>query len=482
MASPTTITVVALGKIGLPVAALYASRGHSVVGCDINPAVVEMVNRGESPIQHEPGLAEWLRESVAAGRFRATTDTTAGVADADVVIVLVPLDVDAAKQPDFRAMDAAFDAIARGLRPGALVLVETTVPVGATRQRFLPILESESRRCGRDFFLAFSPERLQSGRIARDLAAYPRVVGGIDPASAERAAAFYRAAHDVDVIALSSAEAAEFCKLAESIERDVNIALANELALYAAAHGVDFFEVLPAANSQPQSHLLRPGLGVGGHCMPVYPYLLTGDAERAELTLAGRSINDGMPRHAAGLLDDALGGLRDRRVLVLGLTYRPGVKEAAYSPALTLIRELERRGADCRGHDPLLTPEEIARLGVAPATPDGGEPFDLVVIHTADSAYAGLDVREIPGLQAVLDCAGALDPARVAQAGAQYLAIGRPSIPAETGDWGYRGRSPRPEGVGEPHGWRESRGPGAEPRSEGVGEPYGFPNSERAIP
>ena len=151
------ITVVALGKVGLPVAALYASRGHIVTGCDVDAAVVDLVNQGRSHLAHEPGLAEWLVESVPARRMRATTDTAAGVAGADVVIVLVPLDVDREKQPDFHSMDAAFSAVARGLTPGTLVVLETTVPVGTCRNRYLPLLEAGGRCCGRDFFFAFSP-------------------------------------------------------------------------------------------------------------------------------------------------------------------------------------------------------------------------------------------------------------------------------------------------------------------------------------
>jgi nucleotide sugar dehydrogenase len=421
------VAVVALGKIGLPVAALYAERGHHVVGCDIDPAVVAAVNRGQSTVAHEPGLAAQVAAAVAAGRLRATTDTAAGVAAAEVVVVLVPLDVDGCRRPDFRAMDAAFVAIARGLRPGALVLLETTVPVGTTRGRYLPVLEADGRRCGRDFFLAFSPERVQAGRIARDLATYPRVVGGIDPASAERAAAFYGENFSVPVITLAGAEAAEFCKLAESIYRDVNIALANELARYAAAHGIDMHAVIPAANSQPQSHLHRPGLGVGGHCIPVYPYFLTADAARADLTLTARAVNDAMPRYAADLLEDALGGLHGRRVLVLGLTYRPGVRETAHGPALAFAAEVQRRGGLVAGHDPLLDPAEVARLGLIPAAADGSWPADALVLSTADPAYRDLAPGAFPGLRAVLDGAGALDPAAVVGAGVAYLGIGRPA-------------------------------------------------------
>lgn len=421
------ITVIALGKVGLPVAVHYAALGHAVTGCDLDPTVVAAVNRGETAITHEPGLAERLAAVVAAGRLRATTDTTAGVSEAEAVIVLVPLDVDAAGRPRFGPMDAAFAAISRGMAAGALVLLETTVPVGTCRTRYLPLLEAGGRRLGSDFCFAFSPERLQSGRIAHDLATYPRVVGGVDSASAERAAAFYGENFPVPVITLASAEAAEFCKLAESIYRDVNIALANELARYAAAHDIDIHEVIPAANSQPQSHLHRPGLGVGGHCIPVYPYFLTADAEQADLTLAARAVNDGMHRHAADLLAEALGGLAGQRVLILGLTYRPGVKETAHSPALALAAELTRRGAQALGHDPLLTQEEVAGFGLEPTALAGAARVDALVLHSADPAYRDLDLAAFAGLTVLLDCAGMLDPAAVTAACVHYRAIGRPS-------------------------------------------------------
>jgi UDP-N-acetyl-D-glucosamine dehydrogenase len=428
-----TIAVVALGKIGLPVAAYYAARGHRVIGCDIDPDLVAAINRGECPIVHEPGLPAMVAESVRSGRLSATTDTTAAVAEAEVVIVLVPLDVDARHRPCFGPLDAAFAAVGRGLRSGSLVLLETTVPVGTTRGRFRPALEVEGLCCGRDIALAFSPERVQSGRVLRDLATYPRIVGGIDPASTERAASFYQSSFGVPAIALSSAEAAEFCKLAESVYRDVNIALANELARAAVSYGVDIHEVIPAANSQPQSHIHRPGLGVGGHCIPVYPYFLSDNAADARLTLAARATNDGMPAYAAGLLRQALDGLDGRRLLLLGLTYRPGVQETAYSPALALAAELRRQGAVVAGHDPLLDAGAVAALGLLPAAPDGAWPADALVLHTADPAYQTLDLGAIPSLRVVLDCPGALDARAMLAGGIGYLGIGRPAVspPAE---------------------------------------------------
>ena len=440
------IAVVGLGKMGLPVAAWYAAHGHQVTGCDIDPAVVDAVNRGESPITHEPGLPELVREHVAAGRLRATTDTTAGVRDADAVVVLVPLVVDEAHRPDYRALDSAFAAIGPGLRDDALVLLETTVAVGDTRGRFLPAL-ADGRVVGRDFFLAFSPERVQAGTVFRDLTAYPRVVGGVDPESGRRAAAFYQESFGVDVCLLRDAEAAEFCKLAESVYRDVNIALANELARYAETCGVDVREVFPAANSQPQSHLHCPGVGVGGHCIPVYPYLLIDRTEQSALAATARAINDAMPAHAVDVLDDALGGLAGRRVLILGVTFRPGVKEVAHSPALALHAELGGRDALPLAHDPLFSPDELVALGLNAVSLDPPPPIDAIILQTAHSLYRALDFARFPGLQVVLDGRAALDATTVAAAGVRYLAIGR-GLPLTPNPSPTRGEGSRPRGLG----------------------------------
>ncbi|MBI2760542.1 MAG: nucleotide sugar dehydrogenase [Chloroflexi bacterium] len=419
------IAVVALGKMGLPVAAWYASRGHDVTGCDPNPAIVEAVNPGVSHITHEPGLPEMVREAVTAGRLRATTDTAQGVAGADVVIVLVPLTVDQDHHPDYRALDTAFEAIGRGLSRGALVILETTVAVGDTRNRFLPMLERGTGGGGGSVHLAFSPERVQSGTMFRDLAAYPRVVGGVDDESARRAAAFYVENFGVEAKVLGSAEAAEFCKLAESVYRDVNIALANELALYAETRGVDVREVFPVANSQPQSHLHTPGVGVGGHCIPVYPYLLIDRREHSGLAALARLINDAMPSHAVEMLAQRLGGLAGRRVLILGVSFRAGVKEPAHSPALDLARELEQRGATVFAHDPAFSDTELELLGLYPMAIDPPPEVDAIIVQTADPRYRTVPFERFRGLRVILDGRWALDPVAVERAGIEYVAIGR---------------------------------------------------------
>jgi len=417
------IAVVGLGKIGQPLAALYASLGHQVLGADVNAAVVTAINSGRATVVNEPGLPEKLARSVAAGRLRATTDTADAVRQSEIVLIAVPMLVDADRALDYTMMDAAFGAVARGLQPGALVLLETTVPVGDTRSRFGAMLEGSGLVMGRDFSLAFSPERVQSGRVFRDLATYPKVVGGIDDESGRRAEDFYHELLGAPVLRLSSAEAAEFCKLAESVYRDVNIGLANELALSAERHGLNISEIIAAANSEPQSHLHAPGIGVGGHCIPVYPYFLLAQAPHP-IVAAGRAANEMMPAHAADLLAERLGELAGQTVLILGLAYRAGVKEPMLSPASALAAILRERGARPLVNDPLFTDEEIAALGLEPAPLIAPE-ADAIVLQTYHSEYHDLDFSRYPRCRVVLDGRNVLDPTRVRAAGMCYVGIGR---------------------------------------------------------
>lgn len=435
---PGCVCVVGLGKIGLPLAVQCALRGSlPVKGCDIDPAVVDAVSAGRAPFASEEGLAERLREVVRDGRLGATTATSEAVRDARVVVVIVPVGLTDAAEPDFRHIDAATVAVGGGLRPGTLVLYETTLPVGTTRTRLLGLLESASGlMAGSDFQLAFSPERVYSGRIFRDLSAYPKVVGGIDSRSTDRAVAFYRDVLDARVVALSSADAAEYTKLIETTYRDVNIALANEFALFAERMGLDAQEVIDAANSQPFSHVHRPGVGVGGHCIPVYPYFLFSAWDDFRLPPMARAINDSMAAHGVDLLERALGSLDGATVLILGLTYREHVKETAFSSARKLSRELRHRGATVLGHDPLLDEEEARLLKVLPVGLDPAPTVDAVVIQAYHAAYREVDPGAFPGTRAVLDGRGALDEAAaegLRRRGIEYLRVGLGAARREAG-------------------------------------------------
>ena len=434
---PGTVGKVALvgaGKMGLPLAAQFASHGWQVTAVDVNEAVVAAINEGHSHVAEEPGLVEAVAEAHGSGLLRATTDGTGAARAADVVVIIVPVMLDDLGQPDYRYMDAAAAAIGPGLHDGSLVIFETTLPVGDTRGRYTPVLEAASGlRSEVDLFVAFSPERLLSGHVFRNLATYPKLVGGVGPASTALAASFYASVLDAEVVAMSGAEAAEFAKLAETTYRDVNIALANEFANYADRAGVDILEVIAAANSQPYSHIHQPGIGVGGHCIPVYPHFLLSRAPELTLVQASRRANDGQVDRAIETLARALGGvdgLDGVEVLVLGLTYRDGVKELAYSRALPLISGLQARGALVLAYDPLLSEAEIAQTGAAPwQWGSAARKVRAVVTQTADPVWGSLDPAWFPDLAVVLDGRNSLRDLAV-PANVAYHGIG---VPGRTG-------------------------------------------------
>lgn len=412
------VAVVGLGKVGLPLAVQYASRGLSVTGCDVDADVVVRINAADCPVVGEEGLAEGLTAALDAGLLRATTETSDAVRESDVVVIIVPVGLTSESAPDFSHLDAAVEVIRAGIRPGTLVVVETTVPVGTTRGRVGSAL-------GDGVLLAASPERVFSGRIFADLRAYPKLIGPLDDASWTKAETFYSAALEAPCLTrLRDPETAEFAKLTEGLYRDLNIALSDELARYADSLGVDVTEAIEAANSQSYSHLLQPGVGVGGHCLPVYPHFLPAEAG-LRLPAAAREVNDGMAAYGVAKLEEALGSLKDATVLILGLGYRPNVKEAAHSSALLLAEALRERGARPLVHDPLFSDGEVRALGLEPASDLPPPRVDAVILQAAHDAYAGLDFATFSGCRAVLDGRNALSRAAIEAAGMRYIGIGR---------------------------------------------------------
>lgn len=420
------VAVVGLGKVGTPLAARVASRGHTVVGCDLDPDVVAVVNRGQSPIQGEEGLDEAIQTAVRSGNLEATTDTAGAMRRSEVAVVIVPVLLTPDKQADLSMIESAAADGAAGLQKGSLVIFETTLPVGTTRNRLGPILERGSGlRAGADFFLAFSPERVFSGRVLRDLGAYPKVVGGIDEASTEAAARFYEEALGVSPLSVRDTETAEFSKLAELTYRDVNIALANELAMCAQRGGVDVLQAIAAANSQPFSHIHQPGVGVGGHCVPVNPWFLINGLGPAPIARLARQTNDGMAQEATRLLEKALDGLDSRTVLILGLAYRGNVKEPYHSAAFLLNDALRAAGARVLVHDPLFSHEEIAGHGLEPASLEPPPQVDAIILQADHDEYRSMDFGAFGGCRVVLDGRNALSREGVEAKGMRYIAIGR---------------------------------------------------------
>jgi len=413
------IAVVALGKIGLPLAVQFADLGHEVVGVDVQQVVVDQVNAGVEPFPGEAHLQEKLSALVPAGKLRATTDYADAIPGSDAVVVVVPLFVnDETWQPDFGWMESATRSLAQHLSPGTLVSYETTLPVGTTRNRWKPMIEEISGLTeGEDFHLVFSPERVLTGRVFADLRKYPKLVGGLNVVGTRKGIEFYEHVLTFDdrpdlpqgngVWDMGSAEAAEMAKLAETTYRDVNIGLANQFAKFAAANGIDVHKVIEASNSQPYSHIHRPGIAVGGHCIPVYPRLYLYTDPDATIVRAAREANMTMPEYAVDLLEHMAGNLAGKRVAVLGIAYRGGVKETAFSGVFPVVAELRARAADVVVHDPMYTDEELVHYGFAPY--HLGDFVDFAVLQTDHAAYHTLTKHDIPGVSAIVDGRAILD-------------------------------------------------------------------------
>lgn len=313
------IAVVALGKIGLPLAVQFASSGHEVIGVDVNQRAVDTINAGREPFPGEAQLQERLSELVPAGRLRATTEYAEAIPGAEAVVLVAPVFVDDETwEPDFQYMDAATASLAEHLTPGTLISYETTLPVGTTRERWKPMIEKGSGLTeGVDFHLAYSPERVLTGRVFADLRKYPKLIGALSDEGNRRAREFYEAVLQFDerpdlprpngVWDLGTTEASEMAKLAETTYRDVNIGLANQFGLFAAANGIDVYKVIEACNSQPYSHIHRPGIAVGGHCIPVYPRLYLSTDPDADIVRVARQLNASMPERLVAQAEGILG-------------------------------------------------------------------------------------------------------------------------------------------------------------------------------
>ena len=413
------IAVVALGKIGLPLAVQFAMKGHEVIGCDVNQGTVDLVREGKVPFPGEAHLDEYLLDVVTRKQLTATTDTTGAVSQADAVVIVVPLFVDEEGVPDFGWMDAATENIAKGLKPGTLVSYETTLPVGTTRNRFAPALEKGSGlKAGSDFHLVFSPERVLTGRVFADLRKYPKLVGGINNESTEAGLEFYEAVLDFDdrpdlvdkngVWNLGTSEASEMAKLAETTYRDVNIALANQFAIFAEGANIDIAKVISASNSQPYSHIHQPGIAVGGHCIPIYPRFYLWNDPMATVVRSAREANEAMPAHAVKILADSLGELKDKTVVVLGVSYRGGVKESAFSGVFGTVTALTARGAKVLVQDPMYTDSEIIALGFTPCAI--GISTDGLILQADHVEYKSLSKADFPNVKAVVDGRRILSP------------------------------------------------------------------------
>ena len=434
-----TVCVVGLGWMGLPIASLYADAGARVLAADMNPDVVERVNRGDSPVA-EPGLAALLKKAIKAGKLSATTSTEEAAANSDVIFIVVPTMIDRQKRADYSAVEEACVSIGKSVRNGSLVIFSSTCGPGITERVVKGVVEKYSGMiAGQGFGLAYSPIRAMGGRALQDMQSYSKVIGAIDKRSLEAACAVLSAVVKGELIRVRDIKSAELSKLYETIYRDVNIALANEFALLCEEFGVDYVEISRAANSQPYSHLHATGVGVGGHCLPVYPYLLATEAyaldSKLRLVLDARKINDQMPAHTARLASTGLRAcgktLKRAKIAVLGISYRPNVKELRFTPALDLISILKRRGARITVFDPLFNSADMEALGLVsePSLRRAIEKADCVILTIAHDEFKNMGVIELAAHMSkqglIIDCTGVLDPGSVEKSGLVYRGLGR---------------------------------------------------------
>ncbi|MGH3072408.1 MAG: nucleotide sugar dehydrogenase [Gaiellaceae bacterium] len=387
----TDVAIVGAGYVGVPLAQVFAEAGRSVLLVDRDPERVAQLNRGESYIEDVP--SEALTRLVDESGLRATTDYDE-LRDADAILIALPTPLSKQREPDLSIVNGAAEQIARRLRKGHLVVLESTTYPGTTREEILPRLEASGLRVGEDFNLAFSPERVDPGRTDWTTKNVPKVVGGITDACTDRAAELYGSAVD-SVHRVTSPEAAELTKLLENIFRATNIALVNELAQLCERMKIDVWEVIDAAATKPFGFMsFKPGPGLGGHCIPIDPFYLTWKAREYDfytefIELAGK-VNENMPWYCRSLISQALNhgkqrSLKGSRVLVLGVAYKPGIGDMRESPALKLIELLLAAGADVSYHDPHVPRLPDYELESVPLEP---ERFDAVAIVTD---HAGID-------------------------------------------------------------------------------------------
>ena len=394
--------VIGLGYVGLPLLASFAEAGFEAVGVDIDRDRVERIGRGESHLADTPDAR--LRTQVASGRLRATADFGA-LADLDTISICVPTPLNKTRSPDLSHVDAAVKEVARCLRPGQLVVLESTTWPGTVEEFVKPRLEVRGLRAGRDFFLAFSPERLDPGNREWATGSIPRIVGGVDPASTRLATTLYEQIVDT-VVPVSSTRVAETVKLLENTFRSVNIGLANEFALMCRSLGVDVWEVVEAAATKPFGFMsFQPGPGVGGHCIPVDPhYLLWGARQsgfESRFIELAADINANMPEYVVRRVAEVLEG-RSRvvdgaRIHLAGVAYKPGVGDIRESPALEVARLLAERGAVVSYSDPFVPEVETEEVAL-PHVPldealDAGVDCVVVATHHRNVDYAGIVER-----------------------------------------------------------------------------------------
>ena len=416
------LCVLGLGYIGLPTASTFATHGLAVVGVDVNRRVVDILRSGEVHIQ-EPGLRSLVQAALGSGHLSIHDAPR----EAEAFIIAVPTPVTSDRRADLSYVIAAAESIVPCLRKGNLVVLESTCPPRTTVDIVAPILERSGLTAGDDFYLAYSPERVLPGKILQELVENARVIGGVNQASAAVGRDLYTMFVRGEIL-LSDSTTAEMVKLMENTSRDVNIAIANEFSRLAETFGVDVWEAIDLANRHPRINILRPGPGVGGHCISVDPWFLVEAApELSTLIQEARNVNDGQPAHVVELLSRALGSLPGIKIAALGLSYKPNVDDMRESPAITVVQKLVEAGAEVSYFEPYVPEAQIEGAtgfgSIEDAVRDAMATI-LLVNHTEFEDIDPASVRKIMAGRTILDTRGTWDRGEWTEAGFEFIALG----------------------------------------------------------
>lgn len=436
-----TVSVVGLGRVGLPTACILAEAGARVLGVDINGEVVRNINLGKCHLVDEPGLDELLRRVVKEGKLKASEDYSDFISKSDAIIVSVPTPINESRVPHCEAILDSFTRIGESIRRSTLVVVESTISPGMVENTIVPLLEKCSgMKVVKDFGIASCPERVNPGESLANMKSLPRVVGGIDRKSTEIAAALYRSAFGVKVIEVPNPKTANAVKLTENIFRDVNIALMNEFAILYERLGIDVITVINTCATKWNFVPHYPGAGVGGPCLPANAYYIIDEGQKVGyipyLIRMAREINDRMPDHVVTLVGEALNSIRKvvsrSKIAILGVSYKPNVHDLQITPMKHVFETLEKMGAYLTIYDPMFKEEKVFGLTVDSTLERAVADADCIVIGTAHKEFKTIDLKKIHQIcrkpAALVDTANVVDPEEAKKAGFSYIGVGRRSV------------------------------------------------------
>ncbi|MFR4986524.1 MAG: nucleotide sugar dehydrogenase [Lachnospirales bacterium] len=380
------ICMIGIGYVGLPTAAMFASKGHKVIGYDLNKRAVDALNKGEIIIE-EPGLLELVKECVQKGNLSATTECPS---DCDVYIIAVPTPINEDRTADMSYVESATTAIVPNLRKGCIVILESTSPPRTVEDLMLPILKETGLKLGDELLVAHSPERILPGKVIEELRTNSRIVGGINEKSSLEVKKVYESIVEGEIF-ITTSTTAEMCKVMENTFRDVNIALANELAKISEELGVNAFEVIRLANHHPRVNLLSPGPGVGGHCIALDPWFLVEKSENAKLIKQARLINDSMPQFVFDKIKNILGGFNGQTIALFGVTYKPNIDDVRESPVMHLLDMLKKENIKVNVCDPHAKEQVENNMDIYDAIKDAS----IMVLGVNHDEFKNIDFNKV---------------------------------------------------------------------------------------